>query len=116
MQQGILDDDGNAEGDEERRQNVLAQDAIEHDFLQHEAEREHQGQRDQCGQEGRQAKQRDDEQDEICAQHDQIAMREIDQPHDAEDEAQAGCEQRVEPAQENALDNCVEPVHAAAPK
>ena len=35
-------------------------------------------------------------------------MRQIDQPHDAEDQRQAGGEQRVEPAEQHALDDDVE--------
>ena len=34
-------------------------------------------------------------------------MREVDQPHDAEDQRQAGGEQRVEPAEQDALDDDV---------
>ena len=59
---------------------------------------------------------RDEHQDQIGGEHDQVAMGEIDQPHDAEDEAEAGGEQRIEPAEQDALDDRVEPVHAAAPK
>ncbi len=32
-------------------------------------------------------------------------MGEIDQPHDAEDQAEAGGEQRIEPAEQHALDD-----------
>ena len=35
-------------------------------------------------------------------------MREIDQPHDAEDQRQAGGEQRIEAAEQHALDDRVE--------
>ena len=36
-------------------------------------------------------------------------MREVDQPHDAEDQRQAGGEERIEPAEQDALDDGVEP-------
>ena len=39
-------------------------------------------------------------------------MREIDQPHDAEDQRQPGREQRIEPAEQDALDDRVEPASA----
>ena len=38
-------------------------------------------------------------------------MGEVDQPHDAEDERQAGGVERVEPAQEHALKDGVDPDH-----
>ena len=56
-------------------------------------------------------------QDQEGGEHDQIAMREIDQPHDAEDEAQARRKQRVEAAEQHALENGIKPVHdVSAPK
>ena len=36
-------------------------------------------------------------------------MGEVDQPHHAEDQRQPGGEQRVEAAEQNALDQCIEP-------
>ena len=44
-------------------------------------------------------------------------MSQIDQPHDAEDQRQPGGEQRVEPAEQDALDERVDKAHhPAAPK
>ena len=44
-------------------------------------------------------------------------MGEIDQAHDAEDQAEAGGEQGVETAEKNALNDRVEPAHdGGAPK
>jgi hypothetical protein len=54
--------------------------------------------------------------DEVGAEHDEVAMGEVDEPHDAEDQAEPGGEERVEPAEQDALDDGIEPVHAAAPK
>jgi hypothetical protein len=62
------------------------------------------------------APQRDQEQDQIGTEHDQVAMGEVDQPHDAEDQRQAGSKQRVQPAKQDALDDGIDPDHAAAPK
>ena len=41
-------------------------------------------------------------------EHDEVAVGQIDQPHDAEDQRQAGGEQGVEPAQHHALQHGVE--------
>ena len=38
-------------------------------------------------------------------EHDQVAVREVDQAHHAEDQRQARGEQRVEPPEEDALDD-----------
>ena len=44
-------------------------------------------------------------------------MSQVDQPHDAEDQAEARGEQRIEAAEQNALDDDVdEACHAVAPK
>ena len=56
-------------------------------------------------------------QDREGGEHDEIAMGEVDQPHDAEDQRQPGREQGVEAAEQNALDQCIEPAgHAHDPK
>ena len=44
-------------------------------------------------------------QDQEGAEHDQVAMREIDQPHDAEDQRQPGGEERIKPAEQDALES-----------
>jgi hypothetical protein len=53
----------------------------------------------------------DQREDQEGGQHDEIAMSEVDQTHDAEDQAEAGGKQRIEPAEQDALDDGVEPVH-----
>ena len=47
--------------------------------------------------------------DQEGGEDDEVAMREVDQPHDAEDQRQAGGVERVEPAEQHALDDGVEP-------
>ncbi len=42
-------------------------------------------------------------------------MGEIHQPHDAEDEAESRCEERIETAEQDALNESVEPDHRRAP-
>ena len=68
---------------------------------------EHQRQREQRGDRQRQAEKRDHRQDQEGREHDQVAMGEVDQPHDAEDQRQPGGEQRIEPAEQDALDEDV---------
>ncbi len=63
-----------------------------------------------------QAGQRDEEQDQVGRRDDQVAMRKVHQPHDAEDKAQPGREERVETAEQDALEDGVDPDHAASPK
>jgi len=48
------------------------------------------------------------EQDEIGGEHDEVAMGQIDEPHDAENEREPGREQSVKGAQQNALEDRVE--------
>src|SRR5262249_5065052 len=45
----------------------------------------------------------------------QVAMREVDDVHDAEQERQSAGEERVEAAEQDALNNRVHPAHASAP-
>jgi hypothetical protein len=47
---------------------------------------------------------------DIGREHDQIAMGDVDQPHDAEDQRQAGGKHGVEPADQHALDDDVDPL------
>ena len=43
-------------------------------------------------------------------------MRDVDQAHDAEDQRQAGSEERIEPAHQNTLHDGVDPLHHMVPK
>jgi hypothetical protein len=65
--------------------------------------------------EGRQPRKRHQKQDQIGGHHDEVAMGEVHQPHDAEDQA-GRRKQRVEPAEQDPLDDGIDPDHAAAPK
>ena len=58
----------------------------------------------------------DEHEYQIGREHDQVAMREIDEPHDAEDERQPGGEERIEPTEQDALENGIRPIHESAPK
>ena len=84
--------------------------------LQEPSEPEHHRHRHQSCEEGIEPERGDQHEDQERAEHDQVAMGEVDEPHDAEDEAQTRCEEGVEPAQQYPLHDCVDPDHAAAPK
>ena len=91
--------------------------AVEQHMLQGEADREHHRHGQQRGEQRIDAEPARQRQDHERRQHDQVAMGEIDQPHDAEDQRQAGGEQRIEAAEQDALDDRVEPVqHVQRPK
>ena len=61
---------------------------------------------------------RNHDQREVGGQHREVAVREVDDAHDAEEQRQAAGEERVEAADEDPLDNGVHPVHVcpARPK
>jgi hypothetical protein len=85
-------------------------------FCKAVAQQEHERDRDGRRDKRRQARHRNEKQDEIGTHHNEIAMGEVHQPHDAEDQRQASGKQRVKAAEQNALEYCVDPDHAAAPK
>ena len=87
-QGAVLQHDRKTERDEQRRQNVLAEQAIEQVDLQRVADDEHQRGDDRQRNEHVDAQALGDDQNEVGRDDDQIAMREIDQPHHAEDQRQ----------------------------
>ena len=115
FQERVLDDDRQAEGDEQRRQDIRPQGEVEQAALERVADGEHQRHDDRQRDQRMHANAGDDGEAEEARQHDQVAMGDVDQPHDAEDERQAGGEQRVEPADQDALYDGVDPIHQSAP-
>ena len=111
LQQAVLDDDRQAEGDQQRRHDVPAERAVEQNVLQRVAEPEQKRHGQQRRQERIEPQRLCHHQHDERRQHDQVAVGEIDEPHDAEDQRQPGREQRVEPAQHHALQHGVD--HAA---
>ncbi len=109
LQEAVLDDDRKPERHQQRRQDVGSKRAVEHEKLQRIAGRKHQGERDRGCREGIEAECARRRQDDEGREHDEIAMGKIDEPHDPEDEGQSRREQRVEAAQEHALDDRVDP-------
>ena len=113
FEQPVLDDDRQAEGDQQRRQDVAAERAVEQERLQRVAEGEHDRHDDRAARSARHAERWSQREDEERGEHDQVAMREIDQPHDAEDQRQAGGEERVEAAEQDSLEERVEPAESS---
>jgi hypothetical protein len=59
---------------------------------------------------------RHEKQDQIGTHHDEVAMGEVHQPHDAEDQRQAGGKQRVKPAEQDPLEMVSTQIMPLAPK
>ena len=81
--------------------------AVEDEALQEVADGEHQRQGDEGGERQRQAGEGHQRQDQEGGHGDEVAMGEVDQAHDAEDQREAGSEQRIEAAEQDALDDGV---------
>ncbi len=115
LEEAVLEDHREAESDQQRRQDVFAEGVIEDQPLQPVADRRHQrNDQDQRGQRVQTAR-ADDHESDVGGEHDHVAMGDIDEPHDPEDQRQSGREQRVEAADQHALNDRVQPIHAAAP-
>ena len=107
LEQPVLNDDGEAEGDQERRQEIIAEGAIEEQALQRVADRRH----DRCHDDNRGQRIEPERvgrhQRDIGRKHDQIAMRDVDEPHHPEDQRQPRGEHRIEPPDQDPLDEDV---------
>ncbi len=91
-----------------RGKDIAAQGAVEECALQRVAEHEQDRRRHQRAEERPDAQRLGDGQHDEGREHDEVAVRQVDEAHDAEDQRQAGGEQRVEPAQHDALQQGVE--------
>ncbi len=111
-ERGVAQEQRQAEGGEDLRQHRSAQDVADERQIEHDAERE---QRDERGEpeHGRAAAEpHHREQRGIHAEHDELAMGEVDEVHHAPDERQAGREQGVDGAEKQAADDHLEKEHA----
>ena len=88
--------------DLERR--IDTDDAVEHDPLQQQPTTNAGGQHDEQCQQRVDVERVGQREREEGGEDRQVAVRQVDQPHHAEPERQAGREQRVQPAQQDALD------------
>src|ERR1700730_2989774 len=115
QEQRVLHDHRQAERHQQRWHDVVAEDAIENETLQQITENEHCGDGKQCCGAERQAGHAGREQYKIGCEHDQIAVRKIDEPHNAENQRKPEREQPVDSTEQNSLRRNVEPVHDQAP-
>jgi hypothetical protein len=67
------------------RKNVVAQSPVQQEFLQNPPQRKHQRHGNENSKERRQTQQGRQHEDQVGPHHDQIAMGEVHQPHDAKD-------------------------------
>jgi hypothetical protein len=111
LEQGILDDDRQPEGHEQRREDVAAQRQVEDPALQGVAQNPHQRHDDQERQDRGHAGALDDRDAQEPGEHDEVAVRDVHQPHDPEDQRQPRGEEGVEAAQQHALQHRVDPLH-----
>ena len=58
----------------------------------------------------------DDDESDVGGHDAEVAVSQVDQAHDAEDQREAGGEQGVETAQQDSLDDVVYPDHHHTPK
>jgi hypothetical protein len=114
--QAVLKDDRNAEGDQEGRQKILADGRVQQETLQAVPNRRHERHDENGGEQGMKPGEVDRDHREIRCKHDQVAMGDVDEAHDAEDERQPGCKQRIKPAEHDTLEKGVDPVHRQVPK
>ena len=105
----VLNDDREPEGRQQRHQQSRAQAALEQRALQHVADQQHHRQHRQDREERRGVPVLEQEEDEVGTEHGEVAVREVDDPHDAEHQRQPAGEQPVEAAEQDALDDVVDP-------
>ncbi len=113
FEQHVLERDREAEGRQQRHEHAGAQAALQNPPLQEPADRRHDRHDRDEREERRNAGVVRDREDEECGEHREIAMREIDDAHDAEHQRQAASKQSIIAAEQNALHNEIDHAHAA---
>ena len=108
LEKAVLDDDRQAEGHQQDRQNALSDGALQQETLQDVAGAEGDRDQDQRNEKRRPAKRAGQRQEHEREQHDHVAMGDVDEAHDAKRERQAEGEQRIEAADKHALDDEVD--------
>ena len=116
----VLDDDGEAEGDDQRGQRVLSQRSVQHRPLQAVARREADRQQRQQRDPGRERRGKAESERQRGsgegAEHDEVAVRGVGEAHDPEDQRLAEREERVHPSEEDSLHDGVEDPRHQTPK
>src|SRR6185437_2739860 len=110
----IGQDDLQPEGDQQRVEQSRADDEIEHEALQPIAEHEHHRHGDRQRGERIDSQAGEKEIDAIAAQHDERAMRKIDDVEHAPNQRHAERHEAIETAQEHAVDEELQEEHGAA--
>ena len=112
LEQKVLERDRQPEGREQRHEHAGPQAALENAALQSPADGGHDRQHGDERQEGRKAEGVGYREDEEGGEDGEIAVGEIDDPHDAEHQRQAAGEQRVIAAEQHALGDEIDEAHA----
>ena len=115
LEQEVLDDDGHPERDEERRERTAVEARLDQRSLPDVAEDQEQRQDEQERPDDRDVEHGRQLHGEERGDDRQVAVRQVDHLHRAEQEREAAREQREEPADEDALDDRVDPAHDADP-
>jgi hypothetical protein len=114
LEQAVLDHDREAERHEDGGQDAASQQAVQQEPLKRVADhghhRHHHAEREQRIE----AELLDAHDGEEGGQDAEVAVREVHQPHHAEDQREPGGEERVEAAEQDALHDAVEPRHRSA--
>ena len=116
LQQQVLDDDG----DPERRQDRLhwpgIHGEVEQPALDDVAEDGHDDHDEDQRVERVDVERAHEDQRDVGGHDAEVAVGEVDQPHDPEDQSEPGGEQRIQPAEQEPLDDVVHPDHSSHPE
>ena len=116
LQQHVLQDDADPEADEDARQRVGAEREVEDPALRDETDHRHHRHDDRQRHDEIAAERRSPGEDEVGGEDGEVAVGEVDEAHHPERQREPGGEQGVETAQQDALDDGVDPVHGYIPK
>ena len=119
LQQRVLDHHRQSERDQQRGQDAAIERGLDHGPLQHVAQHRHQRHHDHEGPQHRDVGDRDDADRDVAADDRQVAVRQVDHLHDPEHQREPAGEQRVQAADQDPLDDVVDPDHyglLAAPR
>ncbi len=114
LKEQVPDHHREPEGGEHRGELAAAQAPVEHHVLEDVAGHRGAWEHDEQGGEGRDCDVLGGDQHHERAQQGQIAVSQVDDPHHAEHQREPAGEEGIEPAEQDALDDRVDPGHAAA--
>src|SRR5208337_1331812 len=111
LQQAVLDHHGQPERDQQRGEDAAVQRGLDDGPLQHVAEQRHQRHHDHEGPQHRDVGDRDDADRDVPSDDREVAVRQVDDLHDPEHQREPAREQRIEAADQDSLDDGVDPGH-----